>query len=229
MILAAGKGTRMGSLTRNLPKPMLPVNEKPILEHIIRHLAEHGIRKIVINVHYLPQKIMEYFEDGRRWGVTILYSHEPQLMDTGGGVATARPFFEGEPLLLVNGDVLCDVTPQQLFAAHLLQEAWVTLTVIPSRNYQEYGLVVFNDSLDVVAILPKGEPPPPGMHSGIYSGHAFLHPGVVKLLKPVPRSIVTMLFKPLIARGKIKAYPFKGQWIDFGTSEKYTQVTNNKF
>ena len=226
MILAAGKGTRMGPLTRQVPKPMLPVRGKPILEHIVRHLATHGIRKIVINVHYLPDVIVNYFGDGSRWGVTILYSRESQLLETGGGVANARPFFPDETVFLANGDVLCDVTPQELIGLHALKGARVTLTVLPSQNYREYSLILYDRNYRVVDILPKGTSPPPGVSSGIYTGHALLHPRAIGHLNPVPHSIVSMLFKPLIETNGIYVYPYSGKWIDFGTREKYTQITN---
>jgi len=177
MVLAAGKGTRMGPLTQRVPKPMLPVQGKPI------------IRKIIINVHYLPEAIVNYFGDGSRWGVSILYSRESQLLETGGGVAYARPLFFDETVFLANGDVLCDVTPQELMGVHAFKNARVTLTVFPSQNYKEYSLILYDRDNRVVDILPRGTPPPRGVSTGIYTGHALLHPLAIARLTPVPHSI----------------------------------------
>ncbi len=226
MVLAAGRGTRMGTLTQNLPKPMLPVQGKPILETIIRQLATEGIRKVVVNVHYLPEKIIEYFKDGQAFGVTMVYSREARLLNTGGGVAYAARFFPYETIFLTNGDVWCDVAPRQLLAHQLFHQSWVTLNVVPSRNFTEYALVGFDDAGKVRQFFPRGTPPPEGIRTGIYTGQAVLHPRAVALLPQKPESIVTLLFKPLISLQKITVHVHKGKWIDFGTQKKYTQVTN---
>ena len=129
-------------------------------------------------------------------------------------------------MFLANGDVLCDVTPQELISIHAFNDARATLTVLPSQNYREYSLILYDRNYRVVNILPKGTAPPPGVSSGIYTGHAMLHPRAIERLNPVPRSIVFMLFKPLIETNEIYVYPYSGKWIDFGTREKYTQITN---
>ncbi len=217
----------MGAYTQQMPKPMLPVQGKPILEAIVHHLARQGIKKIVVNVHYLPEKIMAYFADGRQFGVTMVYSKEPQLLNTGGGVAFASRFFTDEIVFLTNGDVWCDVTPGQLLAHQLFHQSWVTLNVVPSTNYQEYALVGFDEFNRVVQFFPRGKPPSPNVRTGIYTGQALLHPRAIVRLSRKPHSIVQSLFIPLIALHKITVHVHTGLWIDFGTQKKYAQVTNH--
>ncbi len=108
MILCAGFGARMKDYTRDIPKPMLPVSGKPMLEYSIRHLSGLGIKNIVINLHYLPDKITSYFEDGKKWGVKITYSHEDTPLGTAGAVKKAGDILSVTGnFLVLHGDVVC--------------------------------------------------------------------------------------------------------------------------
>src|SRR5690348_11597989 len=86
MVMAAGAGTRLRPLTNDVPKPMVPVANRPVLEYTIQNLRRHGIREIVLNLHAHPKLVREYFRDGDAWGVHLHYSHEPELLGTAGGV-----------------------------------------------------------------------------------------------------------------------------------------------
>jgi NDP-sugar pyrophosphorylase family protein len=104
VVLAAGKGTRLRPLTDEMPKVMVPIAGKPILEHHVEHLAEAGIREIFINLHHLPERIMSHFGDGRKWGIRIRYSFEPEIMGTAGAVKKLEAELRGAPFLVVYGD-----------------------------------------------------------------------------------------------------------------------------
>jgi NDP-sugar pyrophosphorylase family protein len=94
MILAAGEGKRLRPLTEHVPKPMLPLAGRPLLEHIITHLRDCGITELAINLHHLPGAVMDYFEDGSRWGVSLRYSLEEHLLGSAGGVKRLQAFFD---------------------------------------------------------------------------------------------------------------------------------------
>lgn len=110
MVLAAGLGSRLRPLTDAVPKPMLPVRGKPLLEHHVEALAAAGIREIVINLHHLPDVIVDHFGDGQGWGVRITYSHEPELLGTAGAVKRVAHLFT-EPFFVLYGDnyLRCDL------------------------------------------------------------------------------------------------------------------------
>ncbi len=115
MILAAGRGKRMGELTKNKPKPLLKAGKYSLIEHQLIRLRENGFTDIVINVGYLGEKIIDYLGDGKSYGVRIAYSREPQTgLETGGGVLQALPLLGEAPFLLTNADVFCDYPYRQL-------------------------------------------------------------------------------------------------------------------
>src|SRR5690606_36252165 len=111
MILAAGRGERMRPLTDHVPKPLLQVAGKPLIVWHIERLVTAGITEIVVNLCWLGEQIEQTLGDGARYGARISYSPEPQALETAGGIAQALPHFEGQPFLVVNGDVWCDWNP----------------------------------------------------------------------------------------------------------------------
>src|SRR5690348_4339159 len=109
MVLCAGYGTRLGEITREIPKPMLPLQGRPMLAWILAHLRAYGFTKVGINLHFKPEMIHDYFGNGAADGLEITYSHEPSLLGTAGGVKKMENFLrDGEPLLVQYGDVVTD-------------------------------------------------------------------------------------------------------------------------
>ena len=128
MVLCAGYGTRLGHLTQNMPKPMLRLKGIPVLEYIIRQLAVHGFDNIVINLHVSPEIFEEYFQSGSRFGVTLTYSYETELMGTAGGVKKAERYFRaGGPFLIHYGDVLTEQDFSEMLHFHREKRALATL------------------------------------------------------------------------------------------------------
>ena len=95
MILSAGYGTRLGDLTREIPKPMLPLGDRPLLEYILRNLLRHGFDEVAVNLHFMPEAIRDYFGDGSAWNCRLIYSHEAELLGTAGGVKNMAAFLGG--------------------------------------------------------------------------------------------------------------------------------------
>ena len=128
IVLSAGYGTRLGELTEKVPKPMLRLNDRPLLEYVICHLANHSFNEIVVNLHFMPDLIKDYFGDGSRFGVNIVYSYEKELLGTAGGIKKVEDFFREEKAFLVHyGDVLTDQNYTAMLDLHLRNEAFATL------------------------------------------------------------------------------------------------------
>lgn len=160
MILAAGRGERMGELTRETPKPLLRVGDKLLIEYAIDQFKRAGINDIVINVSYLADKIKSVLKDGSQYGVTIVYSEEPERLETGGGILQALPLLGDEPFIVVSSDVICDYPLAQLPTepkglAHLvvvsnpefhpkgdfgLQNGYLTKTTEPTYTFGNIGI-----------------------------------------------------------------------------------------
>jgi len=129
MILAAGVGNRLDPLTRSTPKPMVPVANRPVIEHIIGKMSWNGFTEITINLHYLGDQIEDYLGDGSRLGVTIRYQHEDRLWGDAGSVKRAADFLDGETFLVVGGDDISDIDLSALVAFHKENRATATIAL----------------------------------------------------------------------------------------------------
>lgn len=134
MILAAGKGMRLRPLTERVPKPLLEVAGKPMIEHVLDLVARSGIREVVINLHHLGEQIRQHLGNGRALGLTIHYSVERTLLDTGGALAHARPFLDGQPFVVINADVYFEGTLRPLIDEHGERGGIVTMLVRSDRD-----------------------------------------------------------------------------------------------
>lgn len=126
IILAAGKGERLMPLTEKTPKPMIPINNKPVLEYIISLLKQHNITEIAINTSHLPEKIKEHFGDGSKFGVKLKFSFEPELMGTAGSLNNFRDFFN-EPFFVIYGDNVTNLNLTKMLEAHKNNNAFGTM------------------------------------------------------------------------------------------------------
>ncbi len=155
MIMAAGKGTRLRPLTDYLPKPMVPVVNRPALYHILRLLRRHGLREAVINLHHMPAVITDYFGDGAWMDMDITYSFEPELLGTAGGVKKNAAFLGGDTFLVMSGDALTDIDLTGLVAAHRRRGSIATLAVTEVPDPSLFGVVVADDDDRVVGFQEK--------------------------------------------------------------------------
>src|SRR5437870_2727171 len=141
VIMAGGEGTRLRPLTLSTPKPMLPIANLPMMEHIIRLLRDHGFDDIVITVAFLAQNIRTYFGDGSEFGVRIRYATEDSPMGTAGSVRNARAELD-ERFLVISGDVLTDVDLGAIVAEHDRRGAIATIALKAMENPVEFGIVI---------------------------------------------------------------------------------------
>jgi mannose-1-phosphate guanylyltransferase len=158
MVMAAGLGTRLRPLTYEVAKPMVPVANRPIMEHVLRLVARHDLREVVANLHWFPQAIRDRFGDGSALGVELTYSHEEELLGTAGGVRNVRQFFGSDAFLVMAADPLTDIDLTDLAAAHRANGGIATLAVKRVDNVSEYGVVVTGSDGRVQGFQEKPDP-----------------------------------------------------------------------
>jgi NDP-sugar pyrophosphorylase family protein len=158
VLLAAGKGTRLRPLTDEMPKVMIPIAGKPILEHHVEHLAGTGIREIFINLHYLPDRITSHFGDGQKWGVRIRYSFEPEIMGTAGAVKKLEAELRGAPFLVVYGDNFSEFDFADFISWSEKAGGLGTVAVFEKEDVAGSGVVDIGSGGRIVRFLEKPAP-----------------------------------------------------------------------
>jgi mannose-1-phosphate guanylyltransferase len=213
VLLVGGAGTRLRPLTEWLPKPMLPIANRPFLEHQIEHLREHGIEDVILSCGYLPEPIRDHFGDRLRYAV------EPEPLGTGGAIRFSAEGV-GETFLVCNGDVLTDLDLGALIAQHRVRGAAATIALHRVADPSAYGLVRAEGDGRVTAFVEK---PAPGEADTdtINAGTYVLEPAVLDLIEPGRAvSVEREVFPRLIGRG-LYAWVDGGRWRDIGTPESY--------
>jgi MurNAc alpha-1-phosphate uridylyltransferase len=214
MILAAGRGERMRPLTDTLPKPLIPVGGKPLIQWHIEKLAAAGITDIVINHAWLGALLEETLKNGHQWGVEIHYSAEAVALETAGGIAKALPLLGTEPFLVMNGDIWCDWDPAQAFeiAATMhqsRQQAWLLLVPNPEHHPNgDFGLTMNGLVTDTATLKHTFS----GI--GVYAPSLFAHMPAGQPAKLAP------LLRQAFALQQVTGQLFTGTWIDVGTPER---------
>jgi mannose-1-phosphate guanylyltransferase len=222
MILAAGLGTRMEHLTVDLPKPLLPLKDTTILDLIIKKLTNDGFRKIVINLHYKGKQIKQHLEKYRSDDVEFIFSDEPEILGTAGGIAKAEPYFIQQDILIQNSDVLSDISIPKFIEFFEEHQNIAALAVYPSQDNQNYSLVTFNEDQVLTGFLKKGETIPRRVKTGIFMGFQILSERARQYLKPYYSSIIEELYlKAVEGEIKISVYVHTGNWFDLGTKQNY--------
>lgn len=225
MILAAGLGTRLRPLTHTIPKPLLPVGGVPLIVWNLLLLKRHGFRHVVINLHHLGPMIEQALGTGEKFGMRIMYSNEPVILGTGGGIKQAESHFSGEPVLILNGDTLVELDLEALCDFHRANNAAATLVLRKDPDAAQWGLVEVGENRKILRITGKGlassAPATPRMFAGIH----ILHP---RLLRQVQKGVASSIIDPYvraIEQGEsVLGYDLKGYWSDVGTAERYAQA-----
>lgn len=184
MILAAGKGTRLGTLTKNFPKPMIPVKGKPIMGHVLRLLKRHGVGKVVINLHHSPGSILRYVEQGRKWGLEVVYSREKRLLGTAGGVKKAERHFS-ETFLVYYGDNFTTCPISSLVRFHRRKGGLATVALFKGQeaDHSLSGLVVLSPSGRVKEFIEKPDPTVVLRKKGwVNTGIYIFEPGIFRFI-----------------------------------------------
>jgi mannose-1-phosphate guanylyltransferase len=225
VILAGGEGTRLRPLTLALPKPVVPVVDRPFLRHQLDLLATVGITEVVFSLAYQPQRIKAVFGDGSGLGLRIHYAVEATPLGTGGAVKNAEPYLD-DTTIVFNGDVLTDVDLAAVVRDHRQSGAKATLVLYPVPNPAVYGLVEADATGRVKSFIEKPTDPSQITTDQINAGIYVLDTSTLALMPPAENhSIERAFFPALLGRGDlVRAWVHRGYWIDIGTPEKYLQV-----
>lgn len=210
MILAAGFGKRLRPLTNTIPKPLISVRGKPLIQYHLEALACAGLTDIVINTAWLGEKLETALGDGRQFGVHIRWSRESTPLETGGGILRALPLLGAAPFVLVNGDVWTDYPVAQL-GGRSLGANLAHLVLVPNPEYHPDGDFV----LDKAGKLLAGRP---GQRTLTYSGLALLHPALFQCAPAgCARFPLRQVLMAAIAAGRVTGEYYAGEWSDVGT------------
>ncbi|MES0341027.1 MAG: NDP-sugar synthase [Candidatus Humimicrobiaceae bacterium] len=225
MVLAAGLGTRLRPLTDLISKPMAPIVNRPVMEHIIKLLARHGFKDIVCNLHYFPDEIKNHFKDGSKWGVNIVYSFEEELLGTAGGVKKVEDFFQGQTFLVISGDALTDIDLSNAYDFHKEKKGKATLVLTEVEDTTQFGVVILDGEKRIKGFQEKplsGEAKSNLANSGIY----FFEPDIFEYMPPRGQfyDFGKNLFPDLLEKD-IPYYGYKHNkyWNDVGGLDEYQQ------
>ena len=214
MILAAGKGERMGDVTQACPKPLLMVRDQPLIVYHLKKLAAMGVTDCVINVRYLGEKIQEALGDGSQFNIRIHYSIETEALETAGGIIQTLDFFEGKPFILMSADVFSDYPLEKLLKVsfqHLTLSGHLVMVNNPAHHREG------DFSLDADGFLSlEGE-------KLNYAGVGIYHPKLFENYAPGYRKLVDVM-REAIARKQMTGEYYSGYWLNVDTPERLAQA-----
>ncbi|MCB0964930.1 MAG: NDP-sugar synthase [Acidimicrobiales bacterium] len=224
VVLVGGFGTRLRPLTAETPKQMLPILHRPMIEHVLAHLAAHGVDDAVLSMGYRPDAFADAYPDGRCAGVALHYAIEPEPLDTAGAIRfAARDAGIDERFLVVNGDVLTDLDLGQLVDFHVDHGGEGTIALHRVDDPSAFGVVPTDADGRVLAFVekpPREEAPTDLINAGTY----VLEPSVLDRIAPDRKvSIEREVFPAMVADGALYAMSGDTYWIDTGTPPKYLQ------
>lgn len=227
VVMAGGEGTRLRPLTTRRPKPMVPIVNRPMLEHTINLLKQDGVQDITATLHYLPEMIEGYFQDGSQQGVKINYLREEKPLGTAGGVKQAENFLD-QTFLVFSGDVLSDIDLSKAVRFHQRKGTLATIVLTRVPNPIEYGVVITDEEGRIKQFLEKpgwGEVFSDTINTGIY----VLEPEVLKQVKSGTEFDFSKdLFPKLLEMGEpLYGYVADGYWCDIGNPIQYLQANHD--
>ena len=226
VVMAGGEGSRLRPLTSRRPKPLAPVANKPVMEHIVDLLRRHGITEIVATLHYLADEVESYFGDGSAFGVTMHYVVEDTPLGTAGAVKLAQHLLGDEPFLIISGDALTDLDLGALLADHERTGAMASIVLQRVSNPLEFGVVITDERSRITRFLEKpswGEIFSDTINSGIY----VLQPGVLDYMEAGKAYDFSRdIFPRMLHEGKLlSGFIASDYWTDIGNLQQY-QLAN---
>ncbi len=218
VIMAGGRGSRLGRLTATTPKPMLPIAGRPILEHIVQRMIDQGVEDFYISVNYLAHKIEEYFGDGSKWGVRISYLRESEPLGTAGALALL-PKNVDKDFIVVNGDVLTTVDYIALRCSHDRSKSALTICSTPYQIEIPFGVLRLSDK-HVKGIAEK-----PVFQYQVSAGIYYFSNRIIKNLNEVVQIGMPEVVDKLLASGEpVSCFPIIEGWADVGTPTEYEKA-----
>jgi mannose-1-phosphate guanylyltransferase/phosphomannomutase len=224
MVLAAGLGERMRPLTELLPKPLLPIANRPVMAYILEHLARHGFTEVIANLYYRGEEIMECFGDGSCWGVRLSYAHEEKLWGIAGGVRRCRDFFGDDTFLVIGADDLTDMDLTELVARHREVGALASIGLAEVEETSQFGIVVVGEGgrIQYFVEKPKEKPPSKLANTQIY----LFEPGILDFIPADQVYDFGFGAFPRMVEAGAPFYGFHlaGYWRDIGSVRDYLEA-----
>ena len=219
-LLGAGLGTRLQPLTKTLPKPLIPFANRPLITHALDHCLQAGITDFAINTHHLHETWDRFFPNGKYRGANLTFFHEPELLETGGGIKNIADWIKGDPVLVYNGDIITDLSIDRLMTGHMASNNTATLAVRdhgPDLRITAEGHRV----TDVRGLIHQRQ----GTHQ--FTGIYVIDPEILDLIPPNEKISIIPAFVELIKQEELGAYHVKGhpKWLDLGTREAYLEAS----
>lgn len=217
IILAGGKGTRLMPYTANLPKPLMPIDDIPILEILVRQLKIYGVEKIIIAVGYLHHMIEEYFGNGSSYGVSISYSLEKEALGTAGPISLVMNDLE-ENFLVLNGDLLTTINFSNIFDAHIKSKAAATISTFSRKVNIDFGVLELNKNSELEKYIEK-----PTYDYKVSMGiNVFRKNSIKSFIKKGQYLDIPNLMMALRSNGKkVFCYEEDCSWLDIGRVDDY--------
>ncbi len=224
VIMVGGLGSRLGELTKNVPKPMLDVGGKPLLERLVESFTDYGFRRFIFCVNYKSDVIESYFGDGSKWGIQVEYTKEKKRMGTAGALGLID-FPINEPLIVTNGDVLASINYESLLNYHIDSRSVATMCVQKRSIEIPYARVEVNENNEITNLVEK-----PTQDFKINGGIYVLSPQTLDKLDKGKFLDMPDLFMKLIGDGeKVSAYAHDDYWIDIGRPGDYRRSLDNRY
>lgn len=218
VIMAGGKGMRLRPLTENIPKPMIPVAGRPILERIILHLVSYGINRIFLAVNYLSDMIEDHFQDGSQFGVSIEYLRENEPLGSGGAISLL-PEMPKHPLIVMNGDLIEDANFAKMINFHSQNDFYATMGVYPYFHQVPFGCVKMKNNT-LTSIVEK-----PILEETVNAGIYVLSPKAVSHVPQDTAFPITSLFENALGSDDAcGTFVLEKEWLDIGSPQQLRQA-----
>lgn len=222
VILAGGKGLNMRPFTHEVPKGLFPVAGKPILSYIVEMLRNAEIRDIIFSIGHLGEKIIDYFGDGKKFGVSITYVSEDKESGTGGALNLTKKYIKSDAFLVIHGDILIDIQLSEFIAFHKEQETIATIALTSVVDPSQFGEVMVQGT----KITKFVEKPKKGKHTSqlINCGLYLFNRDIFSYIAKKEFSLLEDIFPTLSDRNQLSGYLFAGRWVDIGNLASYERA-----
>ena len=218
LVLAGGKGTRLNPITHEIPKPLIPLNGKPLMEYTLDLFRKFGIYDVIISIGFMGDKIKACFGDGKRLGLNIVYIEENDPLGTAGPLLLAKKYLN-ETFILCNADEIKDIDLADMYMFHKEKKSTATIALTSVTDPSAFGVAKLNGNriLEFVEKPAMGKAPSKLINSGLY----IIEPEVIDYVREGYCMIETDIFPLLAKENKLFGYPFSGYWKSIGTFEQY--------
>jgi|LakMenEpi03Aug12_release.lakeMendotaPanAssembly.Ray.scaffolds.fasta_scaffold228166_2 mannose-1-phosphate guanylyltransferase len=225
MVLAAGVGSRLEPLTTQVPKPIVPVANTPVMEHLLKLLAKHGFTEICANLHYMPEKLTEYFGDGSKFGVNLKFRVEEKLSGDAGGVRACREFLQDDTFIVIMGDLITDTDLSKIIAEHKSKKALASIAIKEMEDVTRFGVVV-TDENDFITGFQEKPSNEEALSKFISTGIYVLEPEIFDHIPSTGEyGFGRQLFPTLVSKKlPVLGVKIEGYWSDVGCVEQLREA-----